>query len=140
MSPKKRPKTKRKKRPAPTLENASIQQLQEALERADLGAKAARAQTRHRLAAIGRDLTPTAASLARKGRPRLLATIAKMSTEDKSEKQIAKRVADELERRYPKQIILRHHVARPQREYKNPNVKPGEITIDVQPGDPPDKP
>jgi len=60
----------------------AINTLRVATAKAELEAAHARAAARRQINAIARDLMPTAAGYARKGRPRLLAVLAKILGDD----------------------------------------------------------
>ena len=67
---------------------AELQQKQKLME---THAALVRAETRRNIISIARDLLPQAAALARKGRPRLLAVIAKIIGEDRLRSTIEKK-------------------------------------------------
>ncbi len=73
----------------PTKKNAlrsvtqSLDELERAVQIAELNATLARTQARRMVMAVARDLIPTAASYARKGRPRLLAVVSRIIGDEK---------------------------------------------------------
>lgn len=71
------------KKPTVSTVSTTLAEIKLQVARAELKAAKARAEARWHISALCRDLIPTAAKFARKGRPRLLAVVSKIIADDK---------------------------------------------------------
>jgi hypothetical protein len=117
--PAKKPAKKKQKN-----ETMSLTELRDSARRAEAEANASRAEARRRLCAIARDLTGVAAGLARKGRPRLLAVLAKIAS-DSPRETMERKLREALAALPPRTIMLQHQVPRPARTQQQSSASEG---------------